>query len=460
MQPDDGNSEDRTVVRYPLPRPLAPGDWVELEIEFSTQMPDIFARAGVHGDYVLGGQWFPKIGVFEDAGSHGRAEAGWNVHQYHANSEFFADFGDWDLELTLPARYQGRIGGTGRLLEERVDGDLVTARFAQRGVHDVAWTADPQYLVIEEIFDPVADVPPEQVERIATLLGVAPEELALKPVTIRLMLQPEHRSQAQRYLDAAKAALRGFGLRLGAYPYETLTLVDPARGALGSGGMEYPTFITLGTHPLLALPPFQRVRMQDMVAVHEFGHNFFQGMIASNEFEEAWIDEGMTSYYEMVVMEETYGAQIELLGLRMTPFESQHNSVAGGRFTDAVVQPSWSYRSGTSYGQNSYGRPAVTLRHLENLLGPETFHRAMRKFFQQWQFRHPSTADFERVMREEAGTDIDWFLEQALHSTEHLDYAIRSATSRSVRDEKGWFWEEGTRVLRGTDGEDGDGRRH
>lgn len=101
IQPDDGNEEDRTVARYPLPKPIQPGEWVELDIEFAAKMPKIFARTGRHGDFVLGGQWFPKIGVFEDAGDRGRAEPGWNTHQFHANSEFFADFGDWDVRLSL-----------------------------------------------------------------------------------------------------------------------------------------------------------------------------------------------------------------------------------------------------------------------------------------------------------------------------------------------------------------------
>ncbi len=442
IQPDDGNPDDRTVARYPLPRPLDPGEWVELEIEFASQMPEIFARTGAHGDFVLGGQWFPKIGVFEDAGQRGRVEAGWNTHQFHANSEFYADFGDWDVTLELPTRYAGRIGATGQLVEETADDSGVVARFTQRGVHDFAWTADPGFIVVEDRFDPHADVPAEQAQAIAATLGVAVEDLELQPVDIRLMLQPAHRSQAGRYMEAAKAAIRGYGLRLGAYPYETLTMVDPPRGGFGAGGMEYPTFITLGTHPLLAVPGFRKVRAAESVTVHEFGHNFFQGMIASNEFEEAWIDEGMNSYYEAVVMEEHYGAMIELFGLRAEPFQLDRLQLGAGRYTDAVVQPSWSYLTRGSYGLNSYARPAATLHHLEKLLGPETFHRAMRRFFQTWRFRHPSTADFENVVREASNDDIDWFLEQALHSDRALDYRVRSIRSRSETEATGWFWND------------------
>ncbi len=451
IQPDDGNPDDRTVARYPLPRPVEPGEWIELEITFTSQLPEIFARTGVSGDFVLGGQWFPKIGVFEDAGDRGRAEPGWNTHQFHADSEFFADFGDWDVRLTLPSRYQGKIGATGRIVEESSDTSTVTVRFQQAGVHDFAWTADPDFIVLEELFDPDVDVPAEQTRRIAEILGVPTEELRLQPVMIRLMLQPAHRSQAGRYFEAAKAAIRGYGLRLGAYPYPTLTMVDPPRGGSGAGGMEYPTFITLGTHPALNLPPLRKVRMPEMVTVHEFGHNFFQGMIASNEFEEAWIDEGMNSYYEMVVMEEYYTTMIEVLGLQMTSIEMNRLQLGAGHYTDPIVQPAWKYRSNHSYGLNSYSRPATTLRHLENLIGPKTFHRAMRHFFQTWRFRHPTSADFEQIMQEATDEDISWFLDQAFHTEKGLDYRIRTATSKTVKDRKGWFWEDGVQVLYGKD---------
>jgi len=442
IRPDDGNKEDRTVVRYPLPRPINPGEWVELEIDFEARMPRIFARTGANGDFVLGGQWFPKIGVFEDAGDRGRAEAGWNTHQFHANSEFFADFGDWDVRLQLPSRFAGKIGATGLLLEESIDGDTVTAHFAQRGVHDFAWTASPDFIVVEDRFDPDADVPHAQTQRMAELLGVPPEELRLQPVDITLFLQPAHRSQAGRYIAAAKAAIRGYGLPLGAYPWQTLTMVDPPRGAMGAGGMEYPTFITLGTHPLLGIPGFRRVLAPESVTIHEFGHNFFQGMIASNEFEEAWIDEGMNSFYEAIVVEEHYTYMLQLFGLRVSPFELNRLQLGDGRYSDSIVQPAWSYRSGGSYGLNSYSRPAVTLLHLRQLMGEEVFARAMRRFFQTWRFRHPSTEDFKSIILEEADSNVGWFLEQAFHTDRRLDYRVRSARSRHHKDPVGWFWDD------------------
>lgn len=447
VRPDDGNPFDRTVALYPLPRPIPPGGEISVDVDFTSQLPSIFARTGANGNYVLAGQWFPKIGVFEDGD--------WNCHQFHAHSEFYADFGNYDVTLTLPSEYAGKIGATGVLVSEETADGQVTARFVQEGVHDFAWTADPDYLVLRDRFDPEADVPAEQRRRIAQTLGLPESELELSPVEITLFLQPAHANQAERYFRSTKEAIRGYGLRLGAYPWGTLTLVDPAHGAGGSGGMEYPTFITLGTAPLLSIPPFHEAFFPEIVTIHEFGHQFFQGMIANNEFEESWIDEGINSYYEMVVMEEEYRDSIRLLGMRLPAFEQQRAAVAGGNFTDPIVTPSWGFLTSGSYGVNSYPRTAVSMRHLENLLGPETFARAMRDFFQRWQFRHPDTRDFQRSIEESTGRDLGWFFDQAWHSTRKLDYAVRSVESEEIDDDRGTFWENGERVERDPD-EDGE----
>ena len=448
IRPDDGNQEDRTVARYPLPKPIQPGEWVELEIEFDAQMPKIFARTGTHGDFVLGGQWFPKIGVFEDAGDRGRPEAGWNTHQFHANSEFFADFGDWDVRLQLPARYAGGIGATGRLLEETIEGDTVTAHFASAACHDFAWTASPDFIVVEDHFDPDTDVSPEETQRMAELLGVSPEELRLQPVDIKLFLQPAHRSRGGPLHHRREGSHRGLWSAPGRLPVETRPWwILPAAGW---APVAWSTRPSSPSAPIRCSVCLVLTRCWRPVTVHEFGHNFFQGMIASNEFEEAWIDEGINSFYEAVVVDQYYRYMIQLLGMRVTSFDMKRLQLGWGRFTDSIVQPAWSYRSNASYGLNSYARPAATLRHLENLMGEETFARAMRRFFQTWRFRHPNTEDFRQIILDESDTDLSWFLDQAFHTDRGLDYRIRMARSREDKGPKGWFWEEdGQKTLLG-----------
>lgn len=454
LRPDDPSEDDRTLARYPLPEPLAPGAWITVEIEFESRLPHPFARTGYHEGYVLAGQWFPKIAVFEDAGTGGRAEAGWDAHQFHAQTEFFADFGDYDVTLTLPERYLGKIGATGAQVAESVADGKVEVRFVQRGVHDFGWTADPDFLVFRATFEPARDVPEERARRILEPLGLSREDAALSPVRIDLFLQPEHRSQAGRYLEAAKVALAGYGLRLGAYPYETLTLVDPASGALGSGGMEYPTLVTLATHPLLDVPGFRGVLAPEIVTVHEVGHQWFQGMIASNEPVEAWMDEGINTYYEGRGMEDGFGPYaIRLFGYELSQLDMLRGGLDGGSYRDPMVAPAWKYLSGGSYALNAYQRPGLMLRHLEGLLGEATFARAMRTFFQRYRFTHPDSRDFKRTIEEVSGRDLGWFFSQAMHSTRTLDYSVRSLRVRRIREPRGVFWQGGERVERGMEDE-------
>jgi len=461
--PDDDNPWDRTVAAYPLPRPLLPGEWVVVEIDFTAQLPSPpFARTGAHenGDYVLAGQWYPHVAVFEDAGVRHREEPGWNAHQFHAASEFYADFGDYDVTLTLPERYRGKIGATGRKVADSVANGQVTVRYRQRGVHDFAWTGDPNFVVLRDTFDPQEDVPADYTERFVELLGVPASELALTPVAIELYLQPAHRFAADRYMEAAKAGIRGYGIRYGAYPYGTLTMVDGPPGALGSMGMEYPTFITLGAHKLLDMPFFGGILASESVTVHEFGHQYFQGMVASNEFEESWLDEGVNTYAEGLVMEESFGpSSIDFMGTEIRHLESHRSGgLDNGEFRDAMVTPSWRFVSRGSYGLNSYPRVGMVLTHLERLLGEQTFARAMRDYFQQWRFRHPDSRDFQEAIERSTGQDLDWFFRQAFRSSRNLDYAVRDLSVERVGDRRGTFWApDGSQVEMPEDSESGEG---
>src|SRR5262249_27129926 len=157
-------------------------------------------------------------------------------------------FGDYDVAIDVPARYKGKVGATGRQVEERASpsGDRVVYRFRQASVHDFAWTADPSYLIVKDHF----------------------HEAGIHDTDITLLLQPEHSAQAEPHLRAARAGLSGYGRVLGPYPYDTLTVVDPPWGARRAGGMEYPTFFTAGTSvsaPASAHSP-------ESVVIHEFGH--------------------------------------------------------------------------------------------------------------------------------------------------------------------------------------------
>ncbi len=270
ISPDDGNADDETVLRVPLPRDVAPGETVNVELEWTAQVPRTFARTGAVGDCYFLAQWFPKVGVLEDAG--------WNCHQFHAGTEFFADYGVYDVRLRVPTGWV--VGATGRERERRDNRDgTTTHRYYQEDVHDFAWTTSPDYLVREARF----------------------EHPGLPPVAMRLLLQPEHAGQADRHFAATRAALRYYGEWFGAYPYGHITVVDPAWQS-GAGGMEYPTLFTGGTRWLAPAD----VADPEGVTVHEAGHQFWYGMVGNNEFEDAWIDEGFNTFSTGRTMAEAF----------------------------------------------------------------------------------------------------------------------------------------------------------
>ncbi len=445
--PDDDNAEDRTVARVVLPEAVPPGGSVTLDVTFKAQLPQVFARTGYRRDYFLVGQWFPKLGVYEPAGLRGRSAGGWNCHQFHAHSEFYADYGHFKVSIKLPSRFV--VGATGQKVERRENGDgTVTHVYEQGDVHDFAWTADPNFLEVKERFSASHDVSEKEYGDVARLLDRSLEEVRLKDVEITLLLQPRHRPQARRYLESAKLAIKYFGLWYGAYPYPTLTIVDPAPRAGGSGGMEYPTFITGGTSFLMQHRPFDQIRAPEGVTVHEFGHQFWYGLVGNNEFEEAWLDEGFNSYSTAKIMEIGYGKEatiLSFLGLKVGAVEMARLQNGPGRRFDKIRTRAWGYSSGNEYGFNSYARPELVLRTMEALIGETTMARVMRTYHERFRFRHPSSEDFYAVAREVSGQDLAWYFGQVVESSAVLDYEVERVSTKKAPEPVGIFDRDGRR---------------
>jgi hypothetical protein len=450
--PDDENALDQTVVRVALPRPVPPGGSVQLDIAFTAQLPRVCARTGYKGDFIMVGQWFPKLGVYEPAGMRGRVAGGWNCHQFHANSEFYGDYGRYHVEITVPKRFV--VGATGRRVDERQNSDgTKTLTHEEEDIHDFAWTADPQYVEIRRTFSAERDVTKAEYAETARLLARNADEVRLSDVEVILLVQPPHLGQAERYIRAAVLGLKEFGLRCGRYPYRTLTVVDPAPGASGAAGMEYPTLITAGTQWLLGHWPFDGLREPEMVTVHELGHNFWYGLVGNNEFEEAWLDEGITAYATGRVMERAFGREttrFSILGLDLGERDAVRMQNNPGRAFDAIRRNAWRYSDRAQYGFNSYDRPELVLRTLENLLGEQTMARIMRTFHERFRFGHPRSEDFYAVASEVAGTDLSSYFEQVVERDGILDYEVATVTSQKARETLGVVERGGKRATIGS----------
>lgn len=508
--PDDQRSEDRTVFRVKLPRAAKPGEVVSARVRWEAQVPRVRRRTGYKDDFLFMAQWFPKLGVYE-------SRNGWNCHQFHTATEFFSNFGTYDVELDLPSIYQDKTGasgvqdgpttgGSGRFtVRYAAPSDKDRQRVERSGrsplVHDFTWTADRHYVKYEDTFhfDEWAARFPDEVARVALALDRTAAEMRLRDVAVTVLLQPEHASQGQRHFEATCTALFFYGLWWGEYPYEHITCVDPAWGGGGAGGMEYPTLFTAGTRM------FTRTAMHqpESVTVHEAGHQFWYGLVANNEFEASWLDEGFNTFTQNDALWLRYGHSISTTDFAGVPYDGVPvgrkpggnaiaDALAGKRYalpwigsveplrgsglvdwwreqplltygrqrtdpregertgylsdpdTDPVDMPAWKYCDRNSYRTNSYRRTAAALRSLQGLVGDARFLRGMRTYSERWRFRHPYPQDFFDAFQEGAKADIGWYFEAAFRSTATVDWRVEVAQART-KPPRGWFLDESGR---------------
>ncbi|MBN2756159.1 MAG: M1 family metallopeptidase [Bacteroidales bacterium] len=426
IRPDDGNENDQTVIRVQLNDSILPGKSIDLDIDFTSKLPKIFARTGYSDNYFLVGQWFPKIAVYEPAGMRFAKKGGWNCHQFHANSEFYADYGVYNVNITLPKDYV--VGATGILAEEKINGNEKTIKYHAEDVIDFVWTASEKFIEVKQDW---------------------------KHVKIRLLIQPEHKNLAKRHIESVIAALEYFEKHLGEYPYPNLTIVDPPFRGAQSGGMEYPTFITAGSFANMP----NEMRLIENVTIHEFGHQYFMNILATNEFEEAWMDEGMNTYFETRIMDATYGEKTAFLGFsnfHIGDLEYQrlgyvHNN---SRNIAESFRFAWDYPYG-GYGINSYNKPATFLNTLQRIVGNECMDDIMKTYYKRWKFKHPSTNDFIAIVNEivtkhhadKFGPNMNWFFDQVLYSSNICDYELSRISNKEIESIKGLVDKNGDKKL-------------
>ncbi|MGD9763835.1 MAG: M1 family metallopeptidase [Candidatus Binatia bacterium] len=393
-RPDDGNAEDGTLARLRLAEPVGAGEAVQLEVDFIATLPRLFMRSGHAAPFFFVAQWFPKIAGYRD----GR----WHAHQYHATGEFFADFGVYDVTLTVPKEYV--VGHTGIARSERDNGNgTKTLVVRAENVHDFAWTADPRFRVID---DRLGNVP------------------------VRLLLQPHHHAQAGRYLAALRVAERDLATWVGPFPYPALTVVDPGPGGLGAAGMEYPMLITVGTAWWMPAG----LRVPEMLAVHELAHQYWYGAVANDELNDAWLDEGITTFFEGLIMDAAYGrgSYVDLFGIELGAVALARAQYLAAGGWDPITTPSFRMLDDASYGSTAYAKTALVLHSLAGLVGRERLLRALREYYEDWRFRHPTAADLRDALAAAAGEELGPRVDELLSSAGALDYAVARVEVRPV----------------------------
>jgi hypothetical protein len=410
ISPDDGNPDDNTVLKVNLAGILKPVDTLFLNVEFETKLPDFSGknsqatkRSGFKNDFFFVGQWFPKFGVYETPGIRYSVTGGWNCHQFHAESEFYADHSVYDVKITVPKEYV--VGSGGMLLNESVENDLKTLTYRAEDIVDFAWTAWPGYTEFTDQWN---------------------------HVKITFLVPKDRVEQVPRQFAAVKNALEYLTENVGPYPWPHLTFIDPPAGTGHCGGMEYTTLFTSWSS--YYVPEWRH--LPEMVTVHEFGHAYFMGILATNEFEDPWMDEGINTFWEARIMDHCWGEKSGMLDhpfFKVADKTSARSSYIHSPYRQVISNKeySWNYPFGT-YDMMSYMKASTWLYTMMGIIGEGTTNEVFREYYKKWAFKHPAPKDFIDVVSEvvrknygdKFGPDMNWFFDQTLYGTGICDYKV------------------------------------
>ncbi len=412
LSPDDGNPNDRTVMHLDLEKPVQHNQAISIKIDFALEIPGIFSRTGAVDDYFFMGQWFPKIGVLQEDGA-------WNCHQLHNYSEFFADYGDYKVSLTVPGKFV--VGATGNLIKNEKNRDgTITYFYEETNIHDFAWTAYPHFK--------------KYVKQIK-LPGNATE------TTVELLLSPHHGEAKERYLNSLEFALDFYAENIFPYPYKKITLVDPPLKGFRSGGMEYPTLITLGYIGYLP----QSLNPAEKITVHEVGHQYWYGIVGSDEAGEAWLDEGITTFFEMEILDEyfTPGPSFLDLGIiHISAWEYRRANYLSLLPVDKIGQASGDFMNLSQYANNVYAKAGLLLRSLKNYVGKQKMYDFFKYYAGKYKYKHANGEDFIAAFNEFMNEDFSWAFDRFIKDNKGVDHAVYSVESTPIASQPGMYRSE------------------
>jgi hypothetical protein len=394
--------DDETDLRVPLPEALAAGQTLTLELEFEDKLPEIVERTGFQGSFHFLGQWFPKLARLEPDGQ-------FSHFAFHAQSEFYADFGDYDVTIDVPQSYV--VGATGVRDRESKNQDRTELHFHAENVHDFAWTAWDQFRT--------------RSERIAD-------------TEVTVLYPPHQDANAEAELDSVRFALPHFNELYGRYPYPTLTLVHPPEAASNAGGMEYPTLITTGGPWYSTLGGGHFI---DVVTTHELGHQWFYGLCASNEHSSPFLDEGLNSYAEAEALEARFGLGSVFSGYGLSVSSTALNRVisAARGGDEPVAEGAADFASFRNMGALVYSRTASIMTTLARVYGEARVRHALGAYTRQFRFLHPTATDFLGVMNAELGEEAETQLARALFERGTVDYLVRDISNAPIIAPAGIF---------------------
>jgi len=397
----EADPENIDVVKLMLPKPLPAGGKIKIQTPFYVDIPQYISRSGHNGQSYMMCQWYPKPAVYD--------RKGWHQFPYLDEGEFYSDYGNFDVSITLPSQYI--VGATGVLQNEDE-----LKQYKEIGITNVASSSrknSMKYIVPstqtktlnykgENILDFAWFADKDFVVRYDTM-QLSPG----KTVDVFTYHHPDGNKHWVNSTDYVKSGARAYSSYFGEYPYPVVQAVEGPKNEM-SGGMEYP-MITLITSPD-ASP-----MMLDAVITHEVGHNWLMGILGTNERTHAWMDEGINTYFQFRYEAEKYrynsifGESIprEVQAKSAEEFQSMvYNALTKIPMETAIETPSHQFSGGEEYGLVVYVKTAMWMYFLELELGRANIDKAVRAYYNQWKFKHPYPEDMKSVFEQELGKDL------------------------------------------------------
>ena len=373
-----------TILEVELVDPLMPDESTDFYLEYFSQVPVQIRRSGRNNkegiDYSMA-QWFPKIAEYD--------RQGWHANPYIAR-EFYAPWGDFDVSISINKNYI--VAATGILENKTKEKNKNVWNFKAENVHDFVWAADPDY--------------------VHDILKVDSENLELHFYYQKT--NDEMVSNWKRLQDDTADAFRYINGKFGKYPYTKYSVIQG-----GDGGMEYPmaTLITgERSYPSLL-----------SVTIHEALHSWYQMLLGTNESYLAWMDEGFTSFAQNITFINKFN---EIYNLDFTnPLERSYNRYYNFIKTgleEPLSTHSDHFSTNQAYGVGSYTKGAIFLMQLGYIIGEDKLFKGLRRYYNEWKFKHPNEYDFLRIMEKESGIELDWYIDYWVKTTHHIDYSLET----------------------------------
>ncbi len=363
----EDHPQHQDIIKLLLPKPLLPGAHITIHTPFHVKLPKYFSRSGHVGQSYQITQWFPKPAVYD--------AIGWNLMPYVDQGEFYSEFGNYNVNISVPSDYV--IASTGKQISSSTKDGLKTVLYQQDQVHDFAWFADKDFELMHDTI-----------------------QLNDHVVDAYAYYNKKNAAQWKNSMLFIKRSIITKSHWLGTYPYETVSVVE--KDGDDNGGMEYPT-ITL-------LSPGNSDKELDVVINHEIGHNWFYGILATNERQFPWMDEGMNSYYDKRYQHQFYDTAYNFLKSKNNFINSRipddfENAALEHLFRTKQDQPintlSENFNS-VNYNLIAYSKTAQWLAFTEQKIGTNAFDSLMRQYYNVWKFKHPQPEDFKNIFTKDA----------------------------------------------------------